>query len=100
MSLFTFPRFNPYLFRLKPSLDFVYWNTEGWKTGLCNVPPVGQTHSLLMLANNTCITKNFGELRDRFVKLYKRKVSYLDILEYILVRNWHATLWRQYVLSF
>ncbi|XP_053382709.1 tubulin epsilon chain-like [Mercenaria mercenaria] len=59
--------------RLKPNLKFIHWNTEGWKTGLCSVPPVGQSYSLLTLANNTCIHNNFTELKDRFVKLYKRK---------------------------
>ncbi|XP_063299578.1 tubulin epsilon chain [Pelobates fuscus] len=59
--------------RLKPSLQFVSWNQEGWKTGLCSVPPVGHTHSLLALANNTCVKPTFIELRDRFNKLYRKK---------------------------
>ncbi|XP_069090639.1 tubulin epsilon chain isoform X4 [Pleurodeles waltl] len=59
--------------RLKPSLHFVSWNQEGWKTGLCSVPPVGHSHSLLALANNTCVKPTFVELRDRFSKLYKKK---------------------------
>lgn len=59
--------------RLKPQLRFIHWNQEGWKTGLCSVPPVGQQYSLLTLANNTCIHHNFTDLKDRFVKLYKRK---------------------------
>jgi tubulin epsilon len=28
--------------RLRSKLSFVPWNTEGWKTGLCTVPPIGQ----------------------------------------------------------
>ncbi|XP_067839919.1 tubulin epsilon chain [Heptranchias perlo] len=59
--------------RLKPSLHFVSWNQEGWKTSLCSVPPVGHTHSLLALANNTCVKSTFIDLKDRFVKLYKKK---------------------------
>ncbi|KAK2166312.1 hypothetical protein LSH36_40g16005 [Paralvinella palmiformis] len=59
--------------RLRPSLKFIPWNQEGWKTGLCGVPPVGHPYSLLTLANNTCITNNFTELKGRFMKLYKRK---------------------------
>ncbi|XP_062857103.1 tubulin epsilon chain isoform X2 [Trichomycterus rosablanca] len=59
--------------RLRPSLSFVGWNQEGWKTGVCAVPPVGHTHSLLALANNTCVTASFTELRDRFLKLYRKK---------------------------
>jgi len=38
--------------RLIPSLNFIYWNKEGWKTGLCSVPPVNQDCALLTLANN------------------------------------------------
>ncbi|KAG7460682.1 hypothetical protein MATL_G00201350 [Megalops atlanticus] len=59
--------------RLKPSLHFVSWNQEGWKTGLCSVPPVGHLHSLLALANNTCVKPTFIELRERFMKLYRKK---------------------------
>ncbi|XP_064652208.1 tubulin epsilon chain-like [Lineus longissimus] len=59
--------------RLKPSLKFIHWNQEGWKTGLCSTPPVGQQYSLLTLANNTCVRHTFSELKDRFVRLYKRK---------------------------
>ncbi|XP_033726573.1 tubulin epsilon chain-like [Pecten maximus] len=59
--------------RLKPNLQFIHWNQEGWKTGLCSVAPVGQPYSLLTLANNTCVHHTFNDLKDRFVKLYKRK---------------------------
>ncbi|XP_048840950.1 tubulin epsilon chain isoform X2 [Brienomyrus brachyistius] len=59
--------------RLKPSLPFVSWNQEGWKTSLCSVPPVGHAHSLLALANNTCVKPTFLELKDRFMKLYRKK---------------------------
>ncbi|XP_076027111.1 tubulin epsilon chain [Genypterus blacodes] len=59
--------------RLRPSLPFVSWNKEGWKTGLCSVPPVGHSHSLLALANNTCVKPTFMELRERFSRLYRKK---------------------------
>nr|XP_056712340.1 tubulin epsilon chain isoform X2 [Euleptes europaea] len=59
--------------RLKPLLNFVPWNQEGWKTGLCSVPPVGHSHSLLALANNTCVKPTFLELKERFLRLYKKK---------------------------
>ncbi|XP_078397506.1 tubulin epsilon chain [Cetorhinus maximus] len=68
--------------RLKPSLQFVSWNQEGWKTSLCSIPPVGHTHSLLALANNTCVRSTFIDLKDRFVKLYKKKcrlVFFIDV---------------------
>lgn len=59
--------------RLRTSLPFVSWNQEGWKTGLCAVPPVGHSHSLLALANNTCVKPTFIELKERFLKLYRKK---------------------------
>ncbi|CAI9566902.1 unnamed protein product [Staurois parvus] len=59
--------------RLKPSLQFVSWNQEGWKTGMCSVPPVGHSHSLLALANNTCVKPAFIDLRERFIRLYRKK---------------------------
>ncbi|KAL8558491.1 Tubulin epsilon chain [Nucella lapillus] len=68
--------------RLKPKLRFIHWNQEGWKTGLCAVPPVGQPYSLLTLANNTCVVDTFTHLRQRFHRLYKRKAHlhhYTDI---------------------
>lgn len=59
--------------KLKPTLNFIHWNQEGWKTGLCSVAPVNQPYSLLSLANNTCIRHTFQDLKNRFIKLYKRK---------------------------
>jgi tubulin epsilon len=59
--------------RLKPQLNFISWNQEGWKTGLCSVPSFGQPYSLLCLANNTCIRQTFKGLSERFRLLYKRK---------------------------
>lgn len=56
-------------------MSFVPWNQEGWKTGVCSVPPVGHTHSLLTLANNTCVRTSFTELRERFTRLYRKKVT-------------------------
>jgi tubulin epsilon len=59
--------------RLKPSLNFISWNQEGWKTGLCSVPPFGQPYSLLSLANNTCVKDTFSAIGNRLKLLYKRK---------------------------
>lgn len=59
--------------KIKPGLNFIRWNQEGWKTGLCSVPAFGQPYSLLCLANNTCVKDTFGSIKDRFQLLYKRK---------------------------
>ncbi len=47
--------------------------TQGFKLGICSVPPVGVPNSLLCLANNSAITNPFNTMRERFEKLYKRK---------------------------
>lgn len=60
------------MLRDKKDLNFVYWNSEGFKYGICNTAPIGQPYSALCLSNNTCISKNFEEMRDRFNKLYKK----------------------------
>ncbi|XP_055005502.1 tubulin epsilon chain isoform X2 [Boleophthalmus pectinirostris] len=59
--------------RLRPTLPFIWWNREGWKASLCSVPPVGHSHSLLALANNTCLKATFSRLHERFMKLYRKK---------------------------
>ncbi|KAI9328270.1 Tubulin/FtsZ family, GTPase domain-containing protein [Obelidium mucronatum] len=69
--------------RAKSWLKFADWNQDGWKTGLCSVPPIGQTHSLLTLSNNVCISDSLDRMRCRFVKLYKRKANLHHYLNYI-----------------
>ena len=55
------------------AVNLVDWNREGWRTGLCDTPGIGQPHSLLAPSNNTCFAGTLGGLRDRFVKLYRSK---------------------------
>jgi tubulin epsilon len=62
------------LLREKKNLKFIHWNTEGFKYGICNTPPVNQDYSLLCLANNTCVRNKFVQMKDNFEKLYKRKL--------------------------
>ena len=59
--------------RIRPKLRFARWNQEGWKTGLCAQPPVGQRHALLCMANNTCLQETFSTVRSRFLQLYRKK---------------------------
>ena len=59
--------------RLQSTLNFVPWNREGWKVGLCGQPPLGQPHALLALSNNTAVGSMFGGVSDRYVKLYRSK---------------------------
>ena len=41
--------------RLAAELSMVQWNPDGYKIGLCSVPPIGEEQSLLCLSNNCCI---------------------------------------------
>jgi tubulin epsilon len=59
--------------RMKPRLQFVPWNRDGWKVGLCDVPSKGQDRSLLCLANNTCVRHSLAQVRERFLKLFRKK---------------------------
>lgn len=61
--------------RIKPEMKMVNWNQEGFKIGLCNEPPVGMPYSLLCLSNNSAIKNQFGSLKQKFLKLYKRKAN-------------------------
>jgi tubulin epsilon len=61
--------------RIKSDMNMISWNQEGYKIGLCNTPPVGMPYSLLCLSNNSCITTAFSNLKQKFLKLYKRKAN-------------------------
>jgi tubulin epsilon len=63
------------MLREKKNLNFVHWNTEGFKYGICNTAPVHQDYSLLCLANNTCVREKIAKMRDKFNLMYKRKVN-------------------------
>eukprot|EP01050_Picozoa_sp_SAG11_P015801 SAG11_NODE_2089_length_3844_cov_3.009880_5_plen_255_part_00 len=68
---------------LSQALKLVDWNPDGFKVGLCDVPPVGAPHSVLCLANNTAIVSTFEQLRLRFSKLYARKAHIHHYTEYM-----------------
>ncbi|KAI6654095.1 hypothetical protein LOD99_2941 [Oopsacas minuta] len=59
--------------KLNACISFPYWNEKGWKIGHCNTPPVDKPYSLLTLANNTSILVYFDKIREKFIKLYKRR---------------------------
>eukprot|EP00842_Homolaphlyctis_polyrhiza_P004578 jgi/Hompol1/5120/HPOL_000431-RA len=61
--------------RMRKTLRFVKWNTEGWKTGLCDVPPIGQV---------------FGRISERFNKLYRRRANIHHYLENMEIQEFEA----------
>jgi tubulin epsilon len=73
--------------RVKKSLNFVGWNADGWKTGMCDIPPVGQTHSVLALSNNTGFWRIADRIENRYKKLYKKKAHLHHFLEWMDVSD-------------
>lgn len=69
--------------RLRPQLRLPPWNPDGFKVGLCAVPPLRASRAVLCLANSTAIARNFSALRDRFVKLYRAKAMVHHYANYI-----------------
>ncbi len=72
--------------RLRPALTFVPWNRDGWKTGICAVPPVGLPHCLLALSNNCSITEAVRRVATRFGKLYRRRANLHHYLQHGMER--------------
>ncbi|KAL2631509.1 hypothetical protein R1flu_016195 [Riccia fluitans] len=79
----TISDLNQNISRIQQRLHMVHWNTEGFKIGLCNQPPLDSPLSLLCLANNTCIGSRFASMKESFSKLYKRKVYVHHYTQYM-----------------
>ena len=58
--------------KVKEEVDMVKWNKDGFKIGLCKVPPLNQPYSLLNLSNNCCVKTVFEAMRDRFLMIFKK----------------------------
>jgi len=60
--------------RLKKKIKMPYWNTEGYKIGLCSQASLGQDYSLLFLSNNSGVSNVMQRIYNSFMKLYKKKM--------------------------
>jgi len=69
--------------KLKSQLNFIYWNQDGWKTGICSTPALGQPYSLLTLSNNCSVIETFKDMKKNYMKLYKRKANIHHYTQYI-----------------
>jgi tubulin epsilon len=69
--------------KLTMQLKMVSWNRDGWKTGLCDVPPLGQSYSVMALSNNSSISTILERLSGRFNKIFKRQAHLHHYLEYM-----------------
>lgn len=88
----SFSDVNRNIKKMKDELNMIYWNSEGFKYGICNAPPINQPYSLLCLANNTCIKENFIEMVDRFNKLYRRKAHIHHYTEFLDIQHFDETI--------
>lgn len=62
--------------RMRSKIQFPPWNTEAFKTGLCDVPPPGAPYSLLSLANSSAVVDVLAPHRARFAQLYRRSAHF------------------------
>ena len=76
--------------RIRKDLTFVPWGAEAWKTGLCRVPPVNQSRSLLTLSNTTTVVATIGTVKEQFDKLYRRKAHLHHYLEFMEVQEFQS----------
>ena len=63
----------------------IYWNREGFKIGLCSVPPLENpdSPSVLGLSNNCGIAETFTAMESRFQRLYSRRAMVHHYTQYI-----------------
>ena len=68
--------------RIKAQVRLAAWNADGFKTGLCSVPPVGLKASVLALSNNSCVRGVFARMRSRYLMLYSRRAHLHHYTQY------------------
>jgi tubulin epsilon len=69
--------------RLRSKMRLAWFNADGFKTGLCSMPPLDASRSLLALTNNCAISGTFRRLHSSFVKLYTARAHvhhYTDLM--------------------
>ncbi|KAJ3316724.1 Tubulin epsilon chain, partial [Boothiomyces sp. JEL0866] len=77
--------------RIRHQLNFVPWNLDAWKTGLCDIPPLGQNYSVLSLSNSSGMWRILDRLHSRFGKLYKRKAHLHHYLNYMETEEFNSS---------
>lgn len=69
--------------RMRASMRMAWFNTDGFKTGICSQPPLDATRSVLALSNNCGIAQTFRRMETSFMRLYKVRAHlhhYTDIM--------------------
>lgn len=73
-------------------LRMVHWNSEGFKTALCGVSPLGHPQSLLMLSNNCAVAGKVKTLQEKFMRLYSVRSHVHHYQEYLELAYFDATM--------
>ncbi|GBG26865.1 Tubulin beta chain [Hondaea fermentalgiana] len=64
--------------RLGQQIELPSWNQDAFKIGLCAARPADQHHSMISLANNSCVRGVFAGMEERFRTLYgPRRKAYI-----------------------
>jgi tubulin epsilon len=69
--------------RMRASMRMAWFNTDGFKTGICTQPPLDATRSVLALSNNCGIAQTFRRMESSFMRLYTARAHlhhYTDIM--------------------
>ena len=80
--------------RMQSTLRMAWWNTEGFKIGMCGAPPPGLPCSLFTLANSCAVGTTFGTMYDRFSKLRQRGVYLHHYSQYMPVEDMDEAAYR------
>eukprot|EP00658_Telonema_sp_P-2_P023445 TRINITY_DN19396_c0_g1_i2.p1 TRINITY_DN19396_c0_g1~~TRINITY_DN19396_c0_g1_i2.p1 ORF type:complete len:254 (-),score=47.64 TRINITY_DN19396_c0_g1_i2:452-1213(-) len=74
---------NANITRLQGGLDMIHWNKQGFKVGLCAVPPVAQKAAVLGLSNSCSAAQTFDAIQQRFLQLYRVRAHVHHYTEYM-----------------
>ncbi|KAH0786688.1 tubulin epsilon chain [Histomonas meleagridis] len=68
--------------KMSSGMHFPPWNSDGWKIGICNNPPLYSKLSVLCLTNTSAIHNMFDTMVERFNKLFRAKAYLKHYTDY------------------
>jgi len=80
--------------RMQSALRMAWWNSEGFKIGMCSAPPPGMPCSLFTLANTCGVGTTFTAMHQRFAKLRQRSFYLHHYSEYMSVEDMDDAAYR------
>lgn len=76
--------------KLAKHINFLPWNKDGWKIGICNNPPLYSDISINCLTNTSSICKIFDVMIERFDRLFKSKAYLQHYTEHMSLEEMKA----------